>query len=126
MKIEHLAFNVQDPPAVADWYVENLGMKIVKAGDPPISVRFLADDGGNMIEIYHNDAAPMTDYSTQDPLTLHLAFLADDCAATRDRLLQAGATSAGDMFEVGGDILAMLRDPWGFAIQLAQRQTPLC
>jgi glyoxylase I family protein len=30
MKIEHFAINVADPIAMADWYVSNMGMTIVR------------------------------------------------------------------------------------------------
>jgi catechol 2,3-dioxygenase-like lactoylglutathione lyase family enzyme len=35
MKIEHFAINVKDPQAMAQWYVANLGMTIVRASDEP-------------------------------------------------------------------------------------------
>ena len=41
MKVEHVAFLVDDPEAVADWYCTNLGMRVVRAGGPPANARFL-------------------------------------------------------------------------------------
>jgi uncharacterized glyoxalase superfamily protein PhnB len=60
-------------------------------------------------------------------MLLHLAFASDDdMQAQRARLLAAGATPAGDISTTpAGDQLAMLRDPWGFAIQLAKRRQPM-
>ena len=127
MRIEHLAFNVADPVAMADWYVQHLGFDIRRQGDAPKHVRFLADQGGQvMLELYHNTAAPVPDYPATDPLVVHLAFVCDDIEPTRQRLLAAGATAVGEP-EVtpDGDTVAMLRDPWGLAIQLCHRAQPM-
>src|SRR5882724_9485294 len=127
MKIEHVAFNVADPIAMAHWYVEHLEMRVVRTSGPPTQAHFLVDAAGqSIIEIYHNAKAPVPDYCKLDPLVLHLAFAVDDVRATRARLLQAGATAEGEMTTTpGGDDLAMLRDPWGFAVQLVKRAVPM-
>jgi glyoxylase I family protein len=57
---------------------------------------------------------------------LHIAFWADDVAATRARLLTAGATPEGEVvLTPAGDTVAMLRDPWGLAIQFVHRGSPM-
>jgi glyoxylase I family protein len=127
MRIEHVALNVSDPLAVADWYAMHLGAAVVRQGPPPVNMRFIADASGNVIlELYSNLAAPVPDYASQDPLVLHIAFRVDDITAERDRLLGAGATLYSDVDTLdNGDQLAMLRDPWGLAIQLAHRAEPM-
>lgn len=127
MKIEHAAYQVEDPVAAAEWYVKHLGM-IVKRADPERPfVRFISDDAGAvMLEFYNHPKVSVPDYRNQDPLILHIAFKADDVAGTRARLLAAGATAEGEITVMSnGDQLAMLRDPWGVPIQLARRVTPL-
>jgi catechol 2,3-dioxygenase-like lactoylglutathione lyase family enzyme len=58
MKIEHVAFNVADPVAMAQWYEKNLGMRTVRSGGPPVNARFVADASGSvLIEIYNNPKA---------------------------------------------------------------------
>ena len=43
-----------------------------------------------------------------------------------DRLLAAGAKTAGDVtLTPSGDEMTFLRDPWGVALQLVKRATPL-
>ncbi len=55
-----------------------------------------------------------------------MAFAAPDLAATRERLLSAGATAEGDVqTNPAGDRLAMLRDPWGLPLQLVSRREPM-
>ncbi len=123
MKIEHVAYNVEDPAAMARWQVEHLGLTIKRSMAEPPYAHFLADDGDTvMLELYSNPQADVPDYHTIDPIVLHLAFVSTDVEADRDRLMQAGATPVGDILNTpGGDRLAMLRDPWGFAVQLVQR-----
>lgn len=130
MKIEHVAFQLSDPVAAADWYCKHLGFTIKRGSAAPPSAYFLADATGQvMIEIYRNPKAPVPDYRAMNPLLLHLAFQVDPgqtVAAVRDRLLTAGATAEGDIVRAdNGDAIAMLRDPWGFPIQFVQRAQPM-
>ena len=127
MKIEHVAFNVEDPLAMARWYVEHLGFTVKRRAVEPPYAHFLADDSGTvMIEIYSNPDAPTPDYRTINPLVLHLALVACDIEADARRLTDAGATLVGEIQTApNDDQLAMLRDPWGFAIQLVQRSSPM-
>jgi catechol 2,3-dioxygenase-like lactoylglutathione lyase family enzyme len=128
VKLEHVALLVADPPAMARWYEEHLGMKVVKKSDEaPGFARFLADAAGeSILETYASDVHPIPDYRAMDPARLHVAFATTEIAATRDRLIAAGATPVGEITEnAAGDRFAMLRDPWGLALQLAQRVRPL-
>jgi uncharacterized glyoxalase superfamily protein PhnB len=127
MKIEHFAIQVEEPRAVAQWYCAHLGFEVRRSVGPPTHTHFLADASGNaLLEIYNNPKVSTPDYRAFDPLLLHLAFAVDDPEATRDRLLAAGATVAEEFtITAAGDRLVMLRDPWGFAIQLVQRAEPM-
>ena len=123
MKIEHIGYQVSDPVKVAAWYVEHLGFRIMRQMEQSPWAHFLADDSGQvMIEIYSNPDVTMPDYPSMDPLMLHLAFVAEDIEGQRRRLLGAWATADGEIEETpAGDRVAMLRDPWGFPIQLCKR-----
>lgn len=127
MKIEHVAFQVPDPAAAADWYCKHLGFKVKRSADDPVVVRFLADDSDSvMVEIYNNPKAPMPDYAQMNPLLLHLALCSRDLAADRQRLINAGAKLAEAPTRTpSGDDLVMLRDPWNVPIQLCQRAEPM-
>ena len=52
-RFEHIALNVQDPIAVADWYCGHLNMKVTLSGPAPVSVRFVSDEAGHMMEDGH-------------------------------------------------------------------------
>jgi catechol 2,3-dioxygenase-like lactoylglutathione lyase family enzyme len=125
MRLEHLALQVSDPVAMADWYVTHLGCSVARAGGPPNCARFLAA-GPVLIEIYRSDNAPTPDYPSMHPSQLHLAFVSENLKADRDRLLAAGARLADDHTTTpSGDELLMLRDPWGVALQFVRRAKPM-
>lgn len=123
MDIEHIAYQVSDPVAAGEWYVLHLGLRIVWTGGPPANGRFLADSSGHvMVEIYNNPKAPVPDYRSMDPVLLHLALEAEDVPAVRARLIAAGATAEGNVVRTPrGDVIAVVRDPWGFPLQLCHR-----
>ena len=127
MKIEHIAFNVDDPLAMGRWYVAHLGFKVKRRTVEPPYGHFLADDSGTvMIEIYGNPQAPIPAYRDMNPSTLHLALVSHDLPNDVKRLTAAGATLVGEIQSLPqGDQIAMLRDPWGMAIQLVHRGTPM-
>lgn len=123
MRLEHIAFNVEDSGALAAWYVANFDMKIVRSFDEPPYIHFLSDSAGkSLIEIYSNPLGEVIDYGARHAVAFHLAFAVDDIEAERQRLVAAGAALDGDIdHRANGDKLAFLRDPWGYAIQLVQR-----
>jgi len=126
VKLEHLALNVVDPVAMASWYVENLGMKVVRNENAPPYTHFLADDSGNqLLEIYNNPPNQVPDYATTNPLVLHVAFVSIDPAADKTALLAAGAALIDESLLEDGSHLVMLRDPWGLALQLCKRAVPM-
>jgi catechol 2,3-dioxygenase-like lactoylglutathione lyase family enzyme len=127
MKLEHVAINVADPLALARWYVEHLGLTVVRRGMEPPWGHFLADDSGHvMLEIYGNEQAPKLDFPANHPSSLHFAFVSKDVAGDVRRLIAAGATQVGQIdVAPNKDELAMLRDPWGVCIQLVKRGQPM-
>lgn len=127
IRLEHVAINVQDPVAMAKWYCENLGMKVVREGPAPANARFISDAGGNMmLEIYHNPPDAVPNYASMNPLSLHIAFMVDDVQALRQKLVAVGATIHEDVYATdSGDQIVMLRDPWGVPIQFLKRAKPM-
>lgn len=127
MNIEHVALNHPDPINAAKWYVENLGMHIVRSSDKSPFIHFLADqDKRGLIEIYNNPKAEVPDYPSMHPRVLHIAFSVEDLEMTKAKLLKAGATDTGEVIENDrGDKLITVRDPWGVPLQLAKRSNPL-
>jgi catechol 2,3-dioxygenase-like lactoylglutathione lyase family enzyme len=127
MRIEHVALYVPHPLEMARWYVEHLGFEVKRRAMAPPWGHFLADGSGQvMIELYSRADAPIPDYASQHPATLHLALVSRDVAADVERLTRGGATLEGPIDrQPGGDVLAFVRDPWGVCLQLAQRGEPM-
>jgi catechol 2,3-dioxygenase-like lactoylglutathione lyase family enzyme len=124
MDIEHFALNVKDPVEMAKWYVEHLGMKIMKKRDQAPFTTFLSDSGDNvLLEIYRNPESEVPDYPNMNPLVVHLAFSDDDPDATKTRLTAARATCVEEINLPDGSRLIMMRDPWGLAIQFCKRSS---
>ena len=126
MKLEHVAFQVAEPAAMADWYVAHLGFSVRRGSDEPAVVRFLADGSGSVLfEIYYSPQTPVPDYRQMPPAQLHIAVLSDDVVGDTARLVAAGATRLSGPEVVRGDQMAMLRDPWGMPLQLMCRAQPM-
>jgi catechol-2,3-dioxygenase len=122
MKLEHFALNVENPIAMANWYVENFDLKIIRQQTAPPFTHFLADDSGRiMIEIYTNPSDKVPPYRNMDPLLLHIAFVSDSPENDKNRLLAHGASFDSDVHSEDGSYLVMMRDPWGLSIQLCKR-----
>lgn len=126
MKLEHVAFNVSDPHAIADWYVQNLGMSIAKKTTVSPFITFIADESGKMlIELYNDPVTFVPNYGDMHPQLLHLAFASHDPRRDQERLVAAGASFVAERPLDDGSLLVMLRDPWGLALQLCKRTTPM-
>jgi glyoxylase I family protein len=96
-RLEHLAFNVNDPAAVAKWYCDHLGMKVVRKSLPPSNTHFIGDAGGNMLlELYNNPGAPVPNHDSLSHMALHLAFMVNEVKAICDSLMAAGAKLVED------------------------------
>lgn len=125
MKFEHFALNVPDARAMSRWYVESVGLQVLRGMEVAPYTHFLADETGRVfIELYSNPLAAMPDYAAQHPLVLHFAVVSADAGADRERLEKAGAIFFKEDSASDGTRLIMMRDPWGVPLQLCQRSTP--
>jgi catechol 2,3-dioxygenase-like lactoylglutathione lyase family enzyme len=120
---EHFALNVSDPQSMTNWYIGNLGMKIVREGTSPNYASFFTNASNNMmIEVFQNAVSPVLDMNAVNPLSLHVAFMVDDVRSIRNALVAAGATLVEDLkISSNGDEILMVRDPWGVPIQCVKR-----
>ena len=111
---------------MAAWYVEHLGMRVVRRSPAASQIHFLADAAGRaVIEIYRNTDDPIPDYAAMNPTRFHIAFATADPDASRAALVAGGATFVEERATPDGSRLLMLRDPWGMPLQMCKRPTPL-
>ncbi len=124
MKLEHTAIQVADPNAMAAWYCKHLGMCIRARQEQAPFTHFLEDSAGDvLLEIYNNSKCDVPDYASMDSLLIHIAFVSENPRRDAERLIAAGATFDSEV-DHGGNLLIMLRDPWGLCIQLCRRAQP--
>ncbi len=119
MKLEHVAIDVPDAEALIAWWCENLGFR----RSAPKSA-FIIDDSGTMgLEFYRTGETPAApEYGAMNAMTLHVAFLSEDVKADAERLVAAGAKLEKLSLDNPAFHMAILRDPWGVAIQLCKRK----
>jgi catechol 2,3-dioxygenase-like lactoylglutathione lyase family enzyme len=113
---------------MGEWYRDYLGFQIIRsAGNDEDGVSFVVDDGGNTIlELGRLPEGPPLDSRNLLPLQLHIAVECEDPTAEAARLVAAGAEFLGESprnARPGEKIL--LRDPWGYTIQLVNRKNDL-
>jgi catechol 2,3-dioxygenase-like lactoylglutathione lyase family enzyme len=119
VKLEHFAIDVSDPERFIEWWCANLGMRRSAPGSA-----FIMDDSGTIgLEIYRTGETPSApDYAAMNSMTLHVAFASDDVAADAKRLEAAGAKLEQITLDNPAFHMAILRDPWGVAVQLCRRE----
>ena len=98
MKIEHVALNVADPVAAAQWYVKHLGMTLRARMDKAPFMCLVADPAQDvMIEFFTFETAPMPDYASMNcGLQVKIKVESPDPTRTCDVLLFSGEANALD------------------------------
>jgi glyoxylase I family protein len=129
MIIEHIGLSVRAPHAMAEWYIQHLGFQMrFSGGNDEDGVAFIADPAQDvMLELFRNPVTPAMTWDGLAPLTLHFALKSEDPLGDAARLMEAGAAFVERNLRTPnpGDILILMRDPWGNTIQLVKREKPL-
>lgn len=125
MVFEHIALNVKNVEDIRDWYVANVGLKVVSEQSQAPFMTFLEDSTGRVIlELYHRPEEEITNFKTKHPLSFHMAFVSQNAEKDKTRLLDKGASYVEEITKEDGSHLVMLRDPWGMPLQLCHRAKP--
>jgi glyoxylase I family protein len=118
-RIEHFAIYADDAPALKDFYVSALGLKVIveSGGDPP--GYFLADDHGMALEII---GRPQGEANANQRWVCHLAFWVDDYASARAALAAIGVQFETDT-TVENELVktTFFNDPEGNRLQIVWR-----
>ena len=132
--IEHIAIAAQDTAALARWYCDTLGFKVVVEGRSQGTGKGLVQgtwfvgpaEGGALVEIVPATEAPRTTRDRNDPGWSHLAFTVTDFDAVVASLQAKAVQFNGDIIGTPGERrLAFFPDLEGNVLQLVQRPHPL-
>ena len=124
LSIEHIGIAVRKPLELVAWYKKALGFEtIFTDGGPDKGVAFIADAAKKVVlEVMNAPGLTALADRLDDPTQLHIAFLSCDPEADATRLMQDGASRIGSTIVTpAGDILLLLKDPWGNTLQLVKR-----
>jgi glyoxylase I family protein len=121
--LEHFAIYAADTPALKDFYVEALGLRVIVTGDGTPPGYFLADDAGMALEII---GRPEGEPAVNQRWVCHLAFRVDDYAATHAALERRGIVFESDTAVDNAALkTAFFKDPEGNRCQIVWRNPPL-
>jgi catechol 2,3-dioxygenase-like lactoylglutathione lyase family enzyme len=117
--IEHIGYAANDPAALAKWYVDTLGFKIIFISASEPKVYFVQDANGMAIEIL----PPGKDGVVTEGFSNHLALWTEDFDAEKKELESKGVVFESEVSNeyFGGTKFAFFTDPEGHRIQIITR-----
>lgn len=122
--MEHAGIAARDPKALVDFYVDQLGLVLVRQTGE--TTYFIACEGGGMIEVYQaneGEADTKTNYAQG---LRHVAFIVDDFEASLAALQAMGLEQpAPPTLKPPTLKLALFRDPEGNLFHITQRDRPM-
>jgi glyoxylase I family protein len=119
--LEHVAIASPNPPALAQWYVDHLGFRLILERDGKCFVRA---SNGSLIEIIVGQG-PLADVQPSDCGLRHLAIQVSDFDAAYASLVGRGVNFIGEPFQDHGNRLVFFKDGEGNLCHLIQRKEPL-
>jgi len=122
VRLEHFGIYARDTQALADWYADVLGFRVVrtleKEGRPPIF--FLAAAEGGEVEILPTQEAHLDRSLTQGGFS-HIGLVIDDFEAMESGLNTKGIRLEGVRETSNGWKIGYFQDPEGNTIELVRR-----
>jgi lactoylglutathione lyase len=117
----HAKLDVADLERSEAFYRGLLGLReVVRYPIPAGTILQLSPDGQPPgVELWHDRDTP-----PDPPTRLHVAFAVDDTRAWVERLRAAGVHVEQEPFTVGHEVIAFVRDPDGYLIELNQADGP--
>ncbi len=124
--IEHMAIASPNTAALARWYVDVLGFRVVIDGGPSGTYFVGPPEGAALVEIIKATDAPRHERARNDPGWSHLAFTVSDFDKAVEELTAKGVTfTDAPSMSGGGDRLAFFLDGDGNVLQIVSRPQPL-
>lgn len=119
--LKYVAFNVPDPKAAAQWYLNTLGFLVTAKG----ADTYVSDAGKNFRIKFFLDPAQKNNYNDISFNACHIAIETDDIHKWENNILKAGGKYNTDSrLNAIGDAVIDMRDPNGLMIQLISRVRP--
>jgi len=124
--IEHIGIAARDTTALAEWYCETLGFRIVSQSDDTPPSYFVAAPNDAMLEIISASQAPRADHEPRDAGIRHICIGVDDFDAALAELEKKGVTFTGGVIDLpSGGKVVFFTDPEGNLLHLISRPEPL-
>ena len=121
-----MAIAAVETGALAKWYVETLGFRVVVDGGENGTWFIGPPEGQALIEIIKATGAPRHERERNDPGWSHLAFTVTDFDKAVEDLTAKGVTfTNAPSMSGGGDRLAFFLDRDGNVLQIVSRPQPL-
>jgi catechol 2,3-dioxygenase-like lactoylglutathione lyase family enzyme len=119
--VDHVAIAARDPRALAAWYRDVLGMRILfeNGQDPPTYL--VGGPTAGMIEIMPERGFPRPEREFYAPGISHLALLVEDFDAAYAALQGRVEGLADPLPAAGGGFIANFLDPEGNPVQIVAR-----
>lgn len=123
--VDHVAIAAQDSRALAQWYCDTLGMKILFDNGKEKPTYLVGGDMGGVIEIMPDNGAKPSSHPPLDPGIRHIALRVLDFDAAYASLegKVLGLMPPGPA--AGGGQIAFFNDPEGNLLQLVSRDREL-
>ncbi|HEY71024.1 MAG TPA: VOC family protein [Anaerolineae bacterium] len=122
MYAEHIGLYASDPVKLAAWYVETLGLGVIrtleKEGRPPIY--FLQADQGMVLEILPTHTERLT-RELSDPGYSHIGFIVEDFEQAAASLQAKGVTLSNVRQTSNGWTIGYFDDPEGNRLEIVYR-----
>jgi catechol 2,3-dioxygenase-like lactoylglutathione lyase family enzyme len=122
MNAEHIGIYAQDTSRLSQWYIDNLGFKIVrtleKEGRPPIF--FLQAEEGLAIEILPTNS-PRSARQLTDPGYSHIGLVVDDFDQVVSTLQTKGIAVQDIRSTTNGWTIGYFDDPEGNRLEMVYR-----
>jgi lactoylglutathione lyase len=126
MRILHTMIRVGDLQRSIHFYIEMMGMKLLRTSDRPeqkYSLAFVGygdETNGSVLELTYNYGVDRYDLGAGFG---HIAIAVDNAAAACERIRAAGGTITREAGPVKGgtSVIAFVQDPDGYKIELIER-----
>ncbi|MGH9890385.1 MAG: VOC family protein [bacterium] len=118
----HVKIDVEDLDRSLDFYFNKLGFKQI--------VRYDVPNGPTIVQVYPTGASPGIELWYQPPFRgfkndrIHIALEAEDVEGTVLELRAKGIFIEREPFTLGDEVIAFIRDPDGYLVELSEVRTP--